>query len=66
MFLVNKQGDLEFMFGKEAWDKGHEMALKCHSFIEDDEDEQVSDIDRSCYNCRFRRWTSSTFVCKRN
>jgi hypothetical protein len=32
-------------------------------FHPDVEEEQVADEDRSCYNCRYRRWTAASFVC---
>jgi len=35
----------------------------CQNFRIDDEDELVTDQDRSCYNCRYRRWTINSFVC---
>lgn len=59
----NEQKQMEFTGGKENWKKAAQIAAQCKKFILDDEDELVSEMDRSCYNCRFRRWTVSSFVC---
>jgi len=29
----------------------------------DDEDELVSDEERTCLNCRYRRWSAQSFEC---
>lgn len=39
------------------------LAIKCTAFHPDDEDEQVADEPLSCYNCRYRRWTVTSFTC---
>lgn len=52
-----------FKYGQDDYDISRRVAEKCLLFKEDDEDEQVDSIIRSCYNCRYRRWTSSSFVC---
>lgn len=52
-----------FLHGKEAWNTAHKIASNCSYFKEDDEDEHTSDIERSCYNCLYRRWTSTSFIC---
>lgn len=52
-----------FLHGKEAWNRAHAVAKMCDLFKEDDEDEQISDIKRFCYNCQYRRWTNSPFIC---
>lgn len=52
-----------FKYGQDDYDFSRRAAEKCLLFKEDDEDEQVDSIIRSCYNCRYRRWTSSSFVC---
>ena len=49
--------------GKEAWQEAVEAAGLCKHFSLDDEDELVSEEERSCYNCRYRRWTPESFVC---
>lgn len=63
MFQYNKLGNWEFKFGKEAYKEAERASLDCSHFTPDDEDEQVADELRSCYNCAFRRWTSQSFVC---
>jgi len=35
----------------------------CPSFIVDVEDEIYSEEERTCTNCRFRRWTNTGFSC---
>ncbi len=51
-----------FLGGKEAYAAAH-MAERCPLFAEDCEEECVADDARSCYNCRYRRWTKESFVC---
>ena len=50
---------------KEAADENYarQAALACSWFRLDDEDELVSDDERTCLNCRYRRWTASSFTC---
>lgn len=60
-----KLGQSEYAGGKEDWERVAQIARLCKEFVLDDEDELVSDEERSCYNCRFRRWTKSSFVCMR-
>ncbi len=59
----NNLGQAEFSEGKNDWKNAAEIAESCRNFILDDEDECTADEERSCYNCRYRRWTSSSFVC---
>ncbi|MGL4475240.1 MAG: hypothetical protein ACRCT7_12445 [Shewanella sp.] len=40
-----------------------QSAKQCSRFIADDEDEQVDDELRSCYNCQYRRWMPTGFEC---
>ncbi len=63
MFNINKLGNKEFNGGKEDWVHAKLIAEKCDSFKLDDEDELVADDLRSCYNCRYRRWTDKSFSC---
>lgn len=65
MFFQKNHTEWTFTYGKEAPQKAGEAADKCSFFQEDDEDEQVSDIFPSCYNCRYRRWTTDSFICKK-
>ena len=40
------------------------MAAKsCRTFIPDDEDEQVDDVESSCVNCANRRWLVNAIEC---
>lgn len=63
MFKRNERGQWEFLHGKEAYKEAVMESLNCGQFVEDDEDEQVTEDLKSCYNCQFRRWTMHTFVC---
>ncbi|BES64513.1 hypothetical protein SANA_09520 [Gottschalkiaceae bacterium SANA] len=63
VFTLNKHGQLAYQGGQEDWDLVHKIAENCSSFLMDDEDECVSDLDPSCYNCKYRRWTSTAFTC---
>jgi hypothetical protein len=62
-FFLNASGATEYRGGKEDWDNVAKIAALCREFTADDEDEQVADEAQSCYNCRYRRWTSTSFVC---
>ncbi len=52
-----------FKYGKEDYCIAAETAQQCKTFFNDDEDETVCDDDRSCYNCRYRRWIADSFEC---
>lgn len=65
MFFQKSQNGWLFLHGKESPLKAGDAAEECSFFQEDDEDEQVSDIFTSCYNCRYRRWTAESFICKK-
>ncbi|MCH4888583.1 hypothetical protein EZV73_13405 [Acidaminobacter sp. JC074] len=54
-----------FLYGKENYKESRIAASGCQNFSEDDEDEQVDTVLMSCYNCRYRRWTSVSFQCMR-
>lgn len=62
-FSANKRGQQEFIGGKEEWETAAGIAEECSFFIIDDEDELLAEEERSCYNCRYRRWTEASFVC---
>lgn len=62
-WIKNESGQYEYAGGKEDWNNVEQIAGLCEEFVLDDEDELVSDEERSCYNCRFRRWTKGSFVC---
>lgn len=62
MDYFNKSG--EFLFGKKDFDKSVSAAEYCRFFEHDnDEEEEISDIERSCYNCLYRKWTAESFIC---
>lgn len=63
MWEFNFKGEKEFKGSKNDWTVTEKIAMKCSHFIIDDEDELVSDNLISCYNCRYRRWTSKSFTC---
>jgi len=60
-FLEN--GTREFLAGKTDWAAAALEAQECDAFREDVEEEIVADEPRSCYNCRYRRWTARSFMC---
>jgi hypothetical protein len=63
MWIVNNKGQKEYSSGKSDWEGAKEEASKCLVFMLDVEEELISDETISCYNCRFRKWTYSSFVC---
>lgn len=64
MDFFNRSG--EFLFGKRDYEKSALLAKNCKLFEHDnDEEEEISDTDRSCYNCLYRRWLASSFECTR-
>jgi hypothetical protein len=65
MWLVNSSGEKEFRHGQEAYRQAAEEARSCRAFCPDEEDEWVAEEERSCYNCRLRRWTTASFLCMR-
>jgi|LGOV01.1.fsa_nt_gb hypothetical protein len=52
-----------FEYGQENYKQSRVTAISCKLFKADDEDEQVDSVLLSCYNCRYRRWTSTSFKC---
>jgi hypothetical protein len=63
MWRKNQAGIREFSGGREAWFAAVVAALKCKSFTLDVDEEVIADDERSCYNCRYRRWTMASFTC---
>ena len=53
----------EWVGGQSDWTQAAAVAAACASFAFDCEEECVHEDERSCYNCRFRRWTRKSFVC---
>jgi hypothetical protein len=62
-FYINKNKRPAYQGGQEDWEVAHQIAECCDSFLMDDEDECVSDLSPSCYNCKYRRWTAKSFTC---
>ena len=60
-YVIRDKG--EFLYGKYDANRALTAAKSCAHFSEDSEDECVSDIPLSCFNCRYRRWTQESFVC---
>lgn len=58
-----KNGKKTFSGGKTAFEDAARAAEHCAHFAEDCEEECIADDARSCYNCRYRRWTKESFVC---
>ncbi|MCH1929863.1 hypothetical protein L9G16_06685 [Shewanella sp. A25] len=52
-----------FIAGLEQYELSREVAKGCEFFAPDDEDEQIDDELRSCYNCQYRRWMMASFEC---
>ena len=64
MWRTDRNGGKEFTPGKENWAAAAAAALECPGFTPDVEEEQVADEPRSCYNCRYRRWSAASFTCQ--
>ena len=58
-----EKNDTGYGLGQEDWAAAADVAEKCSTFVPDVEEEQVADEPRSCYNCRYRRWTARSFLC---
>ena len=52
-----------FKAGLAQYPRARQAAKLCTRFIPDDEDEQIDDEPRSCYNCQYRRWMVAGFEC---
>jgi len=63
MWRTNQNGEREFSGDREDWAAAAAEAAVCRIFRPDVEEEMVADEERSCYNCRYRRWTMTSFVC---
>jgi hypothetical protein len=63
MWKILENGTREYLGGQADWEGAAKEALGCALFREDVEEECVADEVRSCYNCRYRRWTEDTFRC---
>jgi hypothetical protein len=56
-------GKKEFTMGQAAYEEVARIAGECPDFTTDVEEEWVTDEERSCYNCKLRRWTTTSFTC---
>lgn len=65
MTIKQELGQREFEGGREDFARAANIACSCPEFAPDDEDEWAADQERSCYNCRARRWTPDSFICLR-
>ena len=63
MWEINAAGRKQFKYGQDDFELAAETAESCTFFVGDDEEEFVCDDERSCYNCRYRRWTAESFEC---
>jgi len=64
MWRIDRKGNREFTPGKESWDAAARVARDCSSFAADVDEELIADEQRSCYNCRYRRWSAASFTCQ--
>ena len=55
-----------FKFGLNDFDKARQSSENCKNFSLDDEIEWVDDVEKSCYNCRYRKWTEDSFSCMKS
>jgi len=63
MWHIDLKGGWEFAGGKEDWQGAARVAALCPTFRADVEEEQIADEALSCYNCRYRRWSTVSFTC---
>ena len=63
MWRIDADGQRQFTGGHDDWGGAARLAARCSRFRPDVEEELVADEPRSCYNCRYRRWTASSFAC---
>ena len=52
-----------FLPGRDAPLLAEQAARDCGGFSRDYEEECFASEDITCYNCRYRRWTSDSFEC---
>ncbi len=60
---TEENGKVIFTGGKASFAEASATAENCPHFREDCEDELYCDDEISCYNCRYRRWTQTSFEC---
>jgi hypothetical protein len=66
MWLVDLIGVQEFPGGLDDWAGAARIASDCGGFRPDVEEELIAEEPRSCYNCRYRRWSTVSFTCMAN
>lgn len=64
MWIITEEGYRLFRHGREDYASAARAAEACSVFLEDVDEELVADEPRSCYNCRYRRWTADSFQCR--
>ena len=64
MWETGKRGR-RFLPGRDAPREAELAALECGRFSRDCEEECFAYEPVTCYNCRYRRWTSDSFECMR-
>jgi len=65
LFETNEKGQACFSKGKDAFKEAQMAAEECLQFAFDVEEELFTEEEeRSCYNCRYRRWTKASFTCQ--
>ncbi|MBQ9992444.1 MAG: hypothetical protein IJP33_03330 [Firmicutes bacterium] len=62
-YFIEESGKKIFRFGRDDDAAACECAEQCGSFAWDDDEECLDDCTEFCYNCRYRRWTESSFCC---
>lgn len=62
-YFIKEKGNIYFTEGKDNQVVSRQVAENCNDFVKDVEEEMVDEVDLSCYNCLFRRWTRDTFMC---
>jgi len=63
MWRTDHRGAREFALGKESWAAAARAAAECLRFAADVDEELIAEDERSCYNCRYRRWSATSFTC---
>ena len=63
MWFADQNGMKEFQGGMDDWKGAAMIAAACAGFRPDVEEELIAEDPRSCYNCRYRRWSIASFTC---
>lgn len=64
-YFTMDHGQRRFRFGQSDPEAAAACAAACGQFVWDDEEECVDDVTPFCYNCRYRRWSRTSFFCMR-